>query len=54
MIFTMRVALFVLHGGDPLAVKELAAVCLAVFVLMYIADSGGYALDRLIAEGLCE
>lgn len=54
MIFTMCVALFVVHGNDPFAVKELAAVYLAVFVLMYIAGPGGYALDRLIAERLRE
>lgn len=54
MIFTMCVALFVVHGNDPFAVKELAAVYLAVFVLMYIAGPGSYALDRLIAERLRE
>ena len=45
MIFTMCVALFV-------AVKELAAIYLSVFVLMYISGPGNYALDRLIAERL--
>ena len=54
MIFTMCVALFVVHGNDPFAVKELPAVYLAVFVLMYIAGPGSYALDRLIAERLRE
>lgn len=54
MIFTMCVALFVVHGNDPFAVKELPAVYLAVFVLMYIAGPGGYALDRLIAERIRE
>ena len=52
MIFTMCVALFVVHGDDPFAVKELAAIYLSVFVLMYISGPGDYALDRLIAERL--
>ena len=52
MIFTMCVALFVVHGDDPFAVKELAAIYLSVFVLMYISGPGNYALDRLIAERL--
>ena len=52
MIFTMCVALFVVHGNDPFAVKELAAIYLSVFVLMYISGPGNYALDRLIAERL--
>ena len=48
MIFTMCVV----HGDDPFAVKELAAIYLSVFVLMYISGPGNYALDRLIAERL--
>ena len=52
MIFTMCVALFIVHGDDPFAVKELAAIYLSVFVLMYISGPGNYALDRLIAERL--
>ena len=52
MIFTMCVALFVVHGNDPFAVKELAAIYLSVFVLMYISGPGNYAHDRLIAERL--
>ena len=43
---------FVVHGDDPFAVKELAAIYLSVFVLMYISGPGNYALDRLIAERL--
>ena len=46
------IALFVVHGDDPFAVKELAAIYLSVFVLMYISGPGNYALDRLIAERL--
>ena len=45
MIFTMCVTLFVVHGDDPFAVKELAAIYLSVFVLMYISGPGNYALD---------
>lgn len=50
MIFTMCVAFFVIHGADPFAVKELALVHLAIFVLMYIAGPGNYSVDRLIAK----
>lgn len=46
MIFTMSMAFFVIHGSDPFAVKELAFVYLVVFVLMYIAGSGKFAIDR--------
>ncbi len=54
MIFTMCIALFVIHGSDPFAVKELAVIYLSVFVLMYISGPGNYALDRLIAERIRE
>ena len=54
MIFTMCVAFFVIHGGDPFATKELAFVYLAVFVLMYIAGPGKFAFDRIIAVKLSD
>ena len=38
--------------GFIVGVKELAAIYLSVFVLMYISGPGNYALDRLIAERL--
>lgn len=50
MIFSMGVALFVVHTNDPFAVKELALIYLSVFVLMFISGPGNYALDHLIAE----
>lgn len=52
MIFTMCIASLVVHHGDPFATKELAVVYLVVFVLMFIAGPGKYALDRLIAVRL--
>lgn len=52
MIFTMGVAFFIIHGNDPFAVKELAFVYLAVFVIMYIAGPGKFSLDRMIAVAI--
>lgn len=52
MIFTMGMAFLVIHGGDPFAAKELAFVYLVVFILMYIAGPGKFAVDRLIAVPL--
>lgn len=49
MIFTMGVALFVIHRHDPFAVKEPALLYLALFLLMYVAGPGRFAVDRLIA-----
>ena len=50
MVFTMCVAFFAVHGGDPFAARELALVYLVVFVLMYAAGPGRYAVDTLIAQ----
>ncbi|WP_295939483.1 DoxX family protein [uncultured Alistipes sp.] len=52
MIFTMCVAFFSVHKGDPFAVRELALVYLVVFVLLYIAGAGGYSIDTLIGNRL--
>lgn len=52
MIFTMCVALFIVHGSDPLPAKELPFIYLMVFIIMYIAGPGKYSLDRFIALGL--
>ena len=52
MIFTMLVALFVVHASDPFAVKELALVYLVVFVLMYFAGPGKFSFDYWIGENI--
>ena len=52
MIFTLCIALFVVHGGDPFAARELPLLYLAVFVPLFITGPGAYALDRLIGPGL--
>lgn len=49
MIFTMLVAFFVIHGGDPFAVKELAFAYGMVFIILFIAGPGKYALDHYVA-----
>lgn len=47
MIFTMAVAVFIVHGGDPFAAKELAVAYLSVYVLLFMAGPGDFALDRI-------
>ena len=54
MIVTMAVALFLVHRGQPFAVKELSLIYLVVFVLMYWMGAGSYALDNIIARRLEE
>ncbi len=52
MIFTMGMAFFVIHGGDPFAARELAFAYMLVFIIMFIAGPGKYTLDRIVAANL--
>jgi putative oxidoreductase len=48
MIFTMCIALFVIHAGDPFAAKELSLMYLTIFVLMYVTGPGRYSIDGIL------
>ena len=48
MIFTMCVAFFVIHAGDPLAVKEPSLMYLTIFALLYITGPGKYSVDAIL------
>ena len=48
MIFTMCVAFFVIHAGDPLAVKEPSLMYLTIFALLYITGPGKYSIDAIL------
>lgn len=50
MIFTMIVAVFIIHVADPFTVKELAFVYLVVFIMLYITGPGRYAADYYFAS----
>lgn len=46
LAFTMVIACFVVHGGDPWKVKELAAVYLFVYVIIIVTGPGQLSLDQ--------
>ena len=48
MIFTMCIAVFVIHSGDLLAAKELSLMYLTIFVLLYITGPGKYSIDDIL------
>ena len=52
LIFTMCVAMFVVHNGQSFAAKELAAIYLVIYVVLFIAGAGRYSLDNIIAVRL--
>lgn len=50
LIVTMVVAVFVVHGGDPVGKRELGLLYLAGYLVVFAAGSGRYALDRLLGR----
>lgn len=48
LIVAMSVAAFVAHAADPLQVKELSLLYLAVFATIFITGAGRYSLDTLL------
>ena len=50
MIFTMAMAVFVVHANDPFSTKEMAMLYLFVFILMYCLGPGSFAADYFFAH----
>ena len=55
LVFTMGVAAFIIHGGDPLfmagdASKEPALIYLAAFAVIFFTGPGRFSLDWLIGK----
>ncbi len=48
IVFTMVVAFFVIHGGDPLREKELAWAYLVGFAAVMLAGPGRLSIDGLL------
>ena len=54
LVFTMCVAMVMVHNGQSFAPKELALIFLVVFVLLFIMGAGRYSLDNMISVQLHE
>lgn len=50
LIFTMAVAVFIVHADDPFARKELGLIFMLVYIILLIMGSGKYSIDRLIKK----
>jgi putative oxidoreductase len=50
LIVGMAVAAFVIHGNDPLAVRELSLLYLSLYVSLAFLGPGGYSLDKLLEK----
>ncbi len=52
MIFTMIMAVFVIHSGDPIEVREPAIIYLTVFIIIFISGPGKFSVDATIQRYL--
>lgn len=52
LIFGMLMAIFVIHGEDPFAVRELALLYLGMFGILFWSGGGKYAVDEIIRQKL--
>jgi len=48
LMFTMVVAAFIVHGGDPFAKRELALLYLAVFTTLACTGAGRFSVDGAV------
>lgn len=46
LIFTMTVAAFVVHVGDPFSRMEMSLLYLLVYITLFVFGPGKYAIDR--------
>lgn len=50
--FTMAVACFVVHAGDPIGDREMSALYLAAFSAIALLGGGGLSLDAILSKSL--
>lgn len=52
LIFTMLVAVFVIHASDPLAGKEMGLLYLLLYIPLLFLGGGKFSLDRVLSASL--
>ncbi len=50
LIVTMFVAAFIVHGGDPLAKRELSLIYLSGYIAITLLGSGKYSVDGYLSN----
>lgn len=52
MIFTMIMAVFVIHGNDVFAIKETALMYLMLFAVLFVSGPGKFSVDAMIRKAM--
>lgn len=50
LVITMLVAIFIIHGADPLAKKEMAILYLIPYIALLWKGGGRYSLDYMLGR----
>ncbi|ASK29006.1 DoxX family protein [Chryseobacterium sp. T16E-39] len=50
LLFTMVIAVFVVHGGDPFEKQELGLIYLSVYLLLMAFGAGRFSIDHMIEK----
>lgn len=50
LVITMLVAIFIIHGADPLAKKEMAILYLIPYITLLWKGGGRYSLDYMLGR----
>jgi putative oxidoreductase len=50
LIVTMLVAIFIAHGADPIAKKEMALLYLSAYSAIFISGAGKFSVDAMIRK----
>lgn len=50
LIFTMIIAVFVVHSADPFEKRELALIYLSVYLLLITFGAGRFSIDHMIEK----
>lgn len=52
MMFTMIMAVFVIHGNDAFAIKETALMYLMLFAVLFVSGPGKFSVDAMIRKAM--
>jgi putative oxidoreductase len=50
LIFTMFIAVFVFHAGDPFVKKELGLIYMLIYINILVLGAGKFSVDKLISK----
>ncbi len=50
LLVTMLVAAFIVHGNDPIAIKELSYLYGTIYIVLFITGAGRFSIDQWLQK----